>query len=154
MRAFRYRLAPALKRAQHVEQTLQIEVARLQEELDYAIGRLKSLDRIRRALHRRLRGLHEEDVDLGGVALLRRDLDRVDGLLARAALLRQEVEQRVAATRERLLEAARHRQQLENHRDDLAQRHRRGELAAETKHLDDLATVHFGAPRRWSRGPE
>jgi len=165
MRAFRYRLAAVLKRAQHAEQILQIELARLQDQLADAIQRLHALHRLRDDFHARLRHLHSEphasrsqaarSVDLGRVVSLRRQLERLDEALERADLLRRQLEDGVAAARARLLDAARSRQVFENHRDGLARVHRRGELAAETKHLDELANARFATNtgRRPSPGP-
>ncbi len=153
MRAFRYRLAAVLKRAQHAEQILQIELARLEDQLADAIQRLHTLRRLRDDFHARLRRLQSgprpspsqvpHSVDLARVVSLRRQLERLDEALARAALLRRQLEERVAAARARLLDAARSRQVFENHRDGQARIHRRGELAAETKHLDELANARF-----------
>lgn len=143
MRAFRYRLAPALKRAQYAERVLQMELTRLEDQLHRVDLRLKRLRSVRDALRRRLRALHGEDVDLGRVNLARQDLDQVDSLLQRAARARRDLEDRISAARDRLLQAARERQNFEKHRDGLAQHHRRAELAADTKRLDDLATLRF-----------
>lgn|GEM_PF-2073168 len=176
MRAFRYRLQAVLRRAQHAEQLLQIELARLEDQLTNARRRLDSLRRLRTSLHGRLRNLHqavephrlkpalpnlssgtagfslpmptldrESSFDLPRVALLREELEQLDESLARAARLAGELETRVGEARRRLLEAARSRQLFESHRDGLASRHRRAELHADIKRLDDLATLRFAA---------
>lgn len=167
MRAFRYRLATVLKRAQHAEQILQIELARLQDHLADAIQRLRTLRRLRDDFHTRLRHLQSGGppallsqpahprqvgavrptfaVDLDRVVSLRRQLEQLDKALDRAALLRRELEETIAAARARLLDAARSRQTFENHRDGQARTHHRGELAAQTKHLDELANARFAA---------
>ena len=179
MRAFRYRLQAVLRRAQHAEQLLQIELARLEDQLTSVRRRLDSLRRLRTSLHGRLRNLHQaidpppgvewlgpsgtamaasapprlshldrqSNLDLPRVALLREELEQLDESLARAARLAGELETRVAEARRRLLEAARSRQLFESHRDGLASRHRRAELHADIKRLDDLATLRFAARR-------
>jgi len=150
MRPFRYRLAAVLKRAHHIERTLQMNLARLEAELQRIELRLGRLRAARDSLHRRLRALHADDLDLGRVNALRTDLDQVDSVLDRVQHARRALQERIAAARERLLQAARERQSFEKHRDGLAQRHRRAEIAAETKRLDDLATVRYSirAPRQ------
>jgi len=158
MRAFRYRLAAVLKRAQHIEQILQIELARLQDQLARALHRLDALHHARDRLHTRLRLLQrppapDREADLHADRLARllsleRQLEQLDDALVRAAFLRRELEHRVAAARSRLLDASRSRQVFENHRDGLARTHRRAELAAETKRLDELATTRFTAAER------
>ena len=160
MRAFRYRLSAALKRAQHIEQLLQIDLARLQNHLADALRRLDRLHRLRSQIHARLRILQAasaedprpagdprpaEEMNLERVALLHRQVEQLDEALASAAQMRRELERRVSAARDHLLEAARSRRVFESHRDDLARSHRRAELAAETKHLDELGAQRQGA---------
>jgi flagellar biosynthesis chaperone FliJ len=152
MRAFRYRLAPALKRAEHLEHRLQMELARQEHELSRAARHLHILDKLRQALTARVRQLRDGEVDLVRLEDMEHELEQVAALLARAERVRGEVESRVQQTRGRLIEAARSRQLLESHRDGQAQHHRRSEQAAENKQLDDLATVGAAAPRAKSRG--
>jgi len=154
VRAFRYRLAGALRRAEHVEQTLQAELAHLQRELAALVHRWEGLRRREVGLQRRLRELQAPpggaaparayaEVELHRVEAARRELEGVGALLERAADLRRAMEEHLEATRERLVEASRARRTLENHRDDLAQRHRRAEQAKATRQLDELATMGF-----------
>ena len=152
MRAFRYRLAAVLKRAEHAEQRLQVEVARLQEELSRTRRQMQEMARLREALRVRLRALHGGEVDLSLLQEVRRDLDRADGLFEQAARLRRSQEERMEALRERLLAAARERQRFEKHRDSLAGRHRRAELAAETKQLDEIGASRHASVRPSLRG--
>jgi len=153
MRAFRYRLAAVLKRAEHAEQRLQVEVARLQEELSRTRRQMEELSRLREALRVRLRALYGGEVDLSLLQEVRRDLDRADGLFEEAARLRRNQEERMEALRERLLAAARERQRFEKHRDSLAGRHRRAELTAETKQLDEIGAARHASARPSLRGP-
>lgn len=153
MRAFRYRLAAVLKRAEHAEQRLQVELARLQEELSRTCRQLQALGRLREALRVRLRALHGGEVDLSLLQEVRRDLDRADVLLEAAARLRRSQEERLEALQERLLAAARERQRFEKHRDSLADRHRRAEQAAEAKQLDEIGTARHASARLSLRGP-
>lgn len=148
MRAFRYRLAAVLARAEHREQVLQAELVRLQEHLDAAARHLETLRRGRDEARGRLLELQRDEVQLQRVGAVRHDLDRTEVLLGGAAALHQELTKDVESTRQRLLEAARARRMLENHRDQLSQRHRRTELAAETKHLDELGTARSSGRRR------
>ncbi len=165
MRAFHYRLSVVLRRARHREQALQIEVARLENQLEDAARRAQALRASRDRLRARLRSLHARSsspvrvpqasaspLDIGRVLALRRDLDRIDEALARAAALRRAIEQHIAAARERLLDAARSRQVFENHRDAAARTHVHAERAAETKRLDDLTGARFSSRGR-SPGP-
>lgn len=152
MRAFRYRLAAVLKRAEHAEQRLQVEVARLQEELSRTRRQMQEMARLREALRVRLRALHGGEVDLSLLQEVRRDLDRADVLFEQAARLRRSQEERMEALRERLLTAARERQRFEKHRDSLAGRHRRAELAAETKQLDEIGASRHASVRPSLRG--
>ncbi|UCC67878.1 MAG: flagellar FliJ family protein [Armatimonadota bacterium] len=164
MRAFRYRLSAALKRAQHIEHLLQIDLARLQRHLADALRRLHRLHRLRNQIHARLRVLQAatppggsppagpaNEVNLERVALLHRQLEQLDEALTSAAHMRRELERRVSAARDHLLEAARSRRVFESHRDNLARSHHRAELAAETKHLDELGAQHQGAQHQGAR---
>jgi flagellar export protein FliJ len=147
MRAFRYHLAPLLKRAQHAEQRLQIDLAQRQNELLRARQHLASLQRLQLALHVRLRHLQAGDIDLPRSHAVARDLQRIDALLARADRLCSTLEQAIDHTRQRLLHAARSRQLFESHRDTLARLHRQAESTAEAKLLDELATSHSPSSR-------
>lgn len=147
MRIFRYRLRSALNRAKRAEQVLQIEVARLEEELKRTREQMESLRQQGMALQVRFRALHSEDLDIHRVMALGRDLERVQDLLEELETMHRQLGKRVEATRKRLVEAARARRVLEKHREVLAERHRRAELAAEIKHLDDLASTRFAARR-------
>jgi len=146
MRAFRYRLAAVLSRAQHTERVLQIELARQQDELDSLDQQLGSVQVLQGELHRRIRESlaaaqgRAENVDLAQLLSLQQAVDEAETLAEHIAWLQQQTAEQIAHTRQRLLEAARSRQVLDNHRRDLAERHRRAELAAETKQLDELAT--------------
>jgi len=145
MRAFRYRLAAVLTRAEHAERTLQIELARRQDELADLDGQLESLRKLQTELRARMREALSagsdmvQTVDLGPLQSLQQAMEDAEALVAHVAQLRRGITEQIADTRQRLLEAARSRQVLENHRQDQAERHRRGELRAETKHLDELA---------------
>lgn len=143
MRAFRYRLAPMLKRAQHTEQSLQVEVARLDQSLAQARRRWKHLRRRHERLQARLRTLQSGEIDLARLSALGRETESVEHLLDQAAHTREEVEAQLEATRRELLEAVRARQVLEHHRDMLAQRHHREEMAGENRLLDELSTTRF-----------
>jgi len=171
MKAFRYRLSALLTRAEHRERVLQMELATLQEALEHARQQLESLRALQAELHSRVRDLLKGDggscqgmqgqrassrptesgrkqapaLPLRQLDAVNQDLDGLGELILRCRLLYSEFERRVAATRDRLVEASRERRMLENHRADLARRHRRSELAAETKHLDELGSA--GAAR-------
>lgn len=146
MRRFRYRLRAALTRAEHEEQICQMELARREAHLREARSRAERLGAARTGLQRRLRWLQEGDVEVGRVAALGRELDRLGDLMAEARSLCAELEEEVATARGRLVEMARERRKLETHRDGLMVRHRRAELSEEGKQLDDLAMTRFAAP--------
>jgi flagellar biosynthesis chaperone FliJ len=146
MRAFRYRLSALLTRAEHHERLIQAHLVRLEQELGQASRRLSALRDLQAQMRSRLRGVLAEDLPRSGRGIgisqleaARSDLERTEELLTRAGALCHQLQARMVATRQRLLEASRARRVLENHRAELSQRHRRGELAAETKHLDELA---------------
>ncbi len=146
MRRFRYRLRAALTRAEHEEQICQMELARREAHLREARSRAERLGAARTGLQRRLRWLQEGDVEVGRVAALGRELDRLGDMMAEARSLCAELEEEVATARGRLVEMARERRKLETHRDGLMVRHRRAELSEEGKQLDDLAMTRFAKP--------
>ena len=146
MRRFRYRLRAALTRAEHEEQICQMELARREAHLREARSRAERLGAARTGLQRRLRWLQEGDVEVGRVAALGWELDRLGDLMAEARSLCAELEEEVATARGRLVEMARERRKLETHRDGLMVRHRRAELSEEGKQLDDLAMTRFTGP--------
>jgi flagellar biosynthesis chaperone FliJ len=145
MKAFRYRLTALLSRAEHREQVLQMELARRQEELAEVDRQLASARTVQRELQARVRDAFRAtrdphaSVDLGPLRSLQQALDDVDELEGYMTGVRRCVAEQIAETRERLLEAARSRQVLEKHRQQLAERHRWAARAAETKQLDELA---------------
>ena len=143
MRAFRYRLAPVLKRAQHREQSLQVELARLDEALSQATRRAKRLRRLHSRLQEHLRTLQRGELDLTRLSALGREIESVEQLLEQAARVREEVETQLATTRQKLLEAVQARQVLDHHREMLAQRHHREQMAGENRLLDELSTTRF-----------
>ena len=146
MRQFRYRLRAALRRAEHQEHVCKMELARREVHLREARGWVERLGEARRELHRRLRWLQDGNVKVVRLAGLSRDLDRLGDLMADARSLCAELEEGVAEERSRLTEMARERKKLETHRDGLMAQHRRAEMSAEGKQLDDLAMTRFAAP--------
>ena len=143
MRAFRYRLAPVLKRAQHHEQSLQVELARLDEALSQATRRDRRLRFLHGRLQQRLRTLQRGELDLARLSALGREIESVEQLIEEAARAREEVASQLATTRQKLLEAVQARQVLDHHREMLAQRHHREQMAGENRLLDELATTRF-----------
>lgn len=147
MRAFRYRLAAVLARAEHQEQALQIELGRLERELEKAAARTAGAARAEAALQERLRRAHRADLELARLDSIRRDLEGAARARQWAEGHQEALHREVATARSRLLEAAQRRRGLERHRGRLALRDHRAGLAAEIKRLDDLATI------RHARGP-
>lgn len=150
MRAFRYHLAVLLKRAEHRERALQLDLARLQERLAAADERLAALRAAQERLRARWRELHAAELDLRALEALGAELGRTDAVLARAAQARRELGALADSVRAELVEAARTCKVYENHRRRLGKEHYRAELAAETKRLDELAN----ARRRGRQAPE
>ena len=140
MKQFHYRLEALLRRAEHVEQSLQLELAQWEQERNRALDHLTELALLHKSLQRRLRELQRGDLDLERLAAVRFELDRCVALSDLATRRCAELEARVERTRQLLLEAARSRQGFEKHRDGLALQHRKEALAEEAKQLDDLAS--------------
>jgi flagellar biosynthesis chaperone FliJ len=154
MKAFQYRLAAVLSRAEHTERMLQIELARRQEdlaELDHQLGAART---VQRELQGRVREAFKvtreqhANVDLCPLQTLQQAMDDVSALETHIVELRRGMLAEIADTRQRLLEAARSRRTLEKHREDLVERHRRAERSAETKQLDELAVTRRGEEAR------
>lgn len=143
MRAFRYRLAPVLKRAEHLEQSLQVELAGLHEALTRETRRGERLRLLHGRLQARLRTLQRGELDLPRLRALRGETESVEQFLEEAAHTREEIASRLAATRQELLEAVQARQVLQHHRDMLARRHHREQMAGENRLLDELSTTRF-----------
>jgi len=145
MKAFRYRLAAVLSRAEHSERMVQIELARRQEELAALDHQLSSTRTVQRELQTRVRDAFKAtreqhaDVDLGPLQTLQQAIDDVEELERHIMGLRRCVVEQIDETRQRLLEAAKSRRMLEKHREELAERHRRAARSTETKQLDELA---------------
>lgn len=154
MRAFRYRLAPVLRRAEHAEHARQIELAQAQRDLDAATARLERLAAAQDQLRARLRALQQGALDVRRLSGLRAELDQLDGLALHGRAVRAELAGRLEATRERLLEAARTRRKYERHRSTLAREHRRAELARESRQLDELGTQRFAQRQHRGGGTE
>jgi flagellar export protein FliJ len=143
MRAFRYRLAAVLAKAAHAERLVQIELARVLETLAQVEREFESLGEVRGELEshaRELVGNAPDGVEVARLQAVQDELDGLDALMSRVRKARCELESQVESARETLVRAARWRQVLENHRRGLAEEHRRAELAAETKHLDELGS--------------
>jgi len=153
MRAFRYRLSPVLKRAQHLEQSLQVELARLDEALSQATRRGERLRLLHDRLQARLRTLQRGELDLPRLSALGRETEYVEQLVEEAARTREEIGAQLATTRQELLEAVQARQVLEHHRDMLAQRHHREQMAGENRLLDELSTTRFANSSPHLRSP-
>ena len=139
MKRFHYRLEALLRRAEHVEQTLQLELARWEQERNAALDHLTELTLLHKSLQRRLRELQHGDINLDRLAAVRFELERSELLAAHATRRCAELETQVEQARQLLLEAAQARQGFEKHREGLALVHRNELLAEEAKQLDDLA---------------
>ena len=129
MKRFHYRLEALLRRAEHVEQTLQLELARWEQERNTALDHLTELSLLHKSLQRRLRELQHGDINLDRLAAVRFELERCEVLSAHATRRCAELEAQVEQAR----------QGFEKHREGLALVHRNELLAEEAKQLDDLA---------------
>jgi len=150
VRAFRYRLQSALRRAERAEQARQIELSQAEERARRAGQRLARLRRSVTCVMARFREIVERGAGgqgpgMAGDELLPygRELARVEALLAQAQEWQRDLESKVEAARQRVMEAMQERKMLERHREILAERHTKAERAKESKRLDDVANMRF-----------
>ena len=122
-----------------------MELVRRERVLKEAIDRMERvLDAIEDVADG-LRTVQSGAVDVIRAGELQREVERLRGLMEQALALRRDMDQEVAEERQRLIEAVRGRRIFETHRDAQAVNHHRAELASESKQLDELATIRFGA---------
>lgn len=146
MRKFRFSLQAPLEHAQHVEERLKTELARLLERVRMEREKLVNYTRRRAAHQASLTRECAGTLDLEQVRRRQRHIDALGDAIERQKQALAAAQQAASRKREAVVAAMKRRKTLERLRDRRAEEHRREMQRLEQKFADEIAVSHY--PRR------